>query len=430
MLKSRERESRSPLIPSLPAHAWLVAASAGVVWIGGGLISPYLLIYLVNVQRLSLISASEVLSLVGIAAIVGTPAVGIMIDRLGAKGTLAASLILIGAGAIGLSFAHTSVETSLAVFVYGLGQRVSLPAGSTLLFLHTPVNLRSQAFSVRYAIVNAGIGLGGLTGGFIVNVHHPLTFQTTFVAQVALCIVSIGLIAAVPWQHEQLHPQAPTESNRSSRLTALFRDHNFRYIWLLTLLLYTVGISQLKTGFALYVTNVLGASPILLGTAYAMETFTIVFMQFPVLRLVVGRRRMMVVTVLFTVLVGAWLLTTLAALLPPLGMAISICTAAVLFGLTETLMSPTLPPAVAELAPPDAQGRYNSLFSLSQFLGTTFAPVLAGVLLNRNHAGVFTLSLASMAALGALGAKWSNARLSPTIARIPASSEPVGGKQV
>lgn len=111
-----------------------------------------------------------------------------------------------------------------------------------------------------------------------------------------------------------------------------------------------------------------------------MTTLTIAAAQLPVLRLAAGRRRMAVAAAMFGTLAAGWLLTLLAGNLPHPAVAAALFSCAAIFGVTETLMSPTLPPVAAELAPARSEGRYNAAFSLTLFGGGA----LAAALLDRN----------------------------------------------
>lgn len=402
--------NRARLVPPLPRRAWLVIAAAGVTWIGGGLVRPYLLVYLADVRHLPPATAGAILSVAGVGAIVGTPLTGVLADRWGAWATLAASLLVTGAGAASLVLTHDIATICVATFAFGLGQRTSLPAGSTLLFGHTPERLRSHAFAMRYAVVNAATGIGGLAGGFIVTLHRPASFDVVFLAQGALCLGAVAVLCGVP--------RGRLSTTDSAGTAKPHRDRVFIRIWLLTLVAYTISVAQLTTGFAQYVTGPLGGSPATLGTAYAISTFAVAGAQLPVLRMAAGRRRMAVVTVLYLALAGTWLLASLAAGLSGSSRTAVVYATALAFGIAESLIPPSLPPAAAQLAPPGAQGRYNAAYSTALSLGATVAPLVGGLLIAGGRLAL-PLSLAGCAALGTIGAARSHRRMPDTITRIP-----------
>jgi MFS family permease len=160
-------------------------------------------------------------------------------------------------------------------------------------------------------------------------------------------------------------------------------------------------------------------SPALFGVALAVTTLTIAAAQLPVLRLAAGRRRMAVAAAMFGTLAAGWLLTLLAGNLPHPAVAAALFSCAAIFGVTETLMSPTLPPVAAELAPARSEGRYNAAFSLTLFGGGTIAPALAGMLLALGPVAL-PLTCAAAALLGALAAALLDRNLPASIGTIPA----------
>lgn len=308
-----------------------------------------------------------------------------------------------------------SVPLGVAAFGYALSQRVTTPAGATLLYSQVGPASRSNASAVRYAAINTGASIGGLAGGLMIPPGHPATFQLVFIAQGAVCAAAAGLVLLVPATEPSAEPTGRRDRPRRARP---YRDRAFLQVWLLTLLLYTVGISQITRGFALYVTATLHRSPALFGVALAVTTLTIAAAQLPVLRLAAGRRRMAVAAAMFGTLAAGWLLALLADDLPHAAVAVALFSCAVVFGVTETLMSPTLPPVAAELAPAGSEGRYNAAFSLTLFGGGAIAPALAGMLLTL---GPVTLPLTCSAAalLGALAAALIDRHLPASIATIP-----------
>jgi MFS family permease len=66
---------------------------------------------------------------------------------------------------------------------------------------------------------------------------------------------------------------------------------------------------------------------------------------------------------------------------------------AMLFALGETMMSPTIPAIVNDLAPEELRGRYNAVHSLAWSAGHIVGPALAGFLLGRALGEEFFIGL-------------------------------------
>jgi MFS family permease len=74
----------------------------------------------------------------------------------------------------------------------------------------------------------------------------------------------------------------------------------------------------------------------------------------------------------------------------------------VVFAFGETLLSPTMPAIVNDLAPDALRGRYNAMYSLSWNGGTIVGPVIAGVFLGAGLAVLFFFGLIAACGLAAV----------------------------
>src|SRR5206468_6240012 len=142
-----------------------------------------------------------------------------------------------------------------------------------------------------------------------------------------------------------------------------------------------------------------------LGVAFAANTFTIVVAQLFVLRLLSAWRRSRGLALVGCVWAAAWLVALLAGGLGGgLGAVIGFAAAMALFGLGETVLSPTLGPLVNDLAPDPTRGRYNGACALASTTGFTLGPAVTGVLLAAGLADVALVGLVGACLLLSLGA--------------------------
>jgi MFS family permease len=244
-----------------------------------------------------------------------------------------------------------------------------------LLATVVPVERRGDAFAVQFAVLNAGIGGGGLLAGFLVDYDHPATFTGLYVAAALLYVVFALLLVLSPGLAHR--PAKPLAGPRPGYRTVL-RDRAFRRVWLLNAFLVLIGTGQLENAFPAFATNVGGASPRLLGIAFAANTFTIVAGQFLVLRFVRGRRRTRGLVAQACFWSAAWAMVILGAhVLGPAAFVLAM----VLFACGEMLHAPSIPAIVNDLAPDALRGRYNSAGAVSWQTGRIVGAPLAGVLL-------------------------------------------------
>ncbi len=136
----------------------------------------------------------------------------------------------------------------------------------------------------------------------------------------------------------------------------VFGDRLFRRVWVLTALVVAVGYGQLHAGFPAYAAGPGGISANALGFAFAANMVVVVAAQLPVLRLVAGRRRTRVLCLACATWAGAYSLTLLGGHLGGGSLAVGGFVAAMaVFALAETLVSPTLPAIVNDIATEELQ---------------------------------------------------------------------------
>jgi dipeptide/tripeptide permease len=139
---------------------------------------------------------------------------------------------------------------------------------------------------------------------------------------------------------------------------------------------------QFDSGLSAYGVEAAGISTSALGTALAANTATIVVAQFAVLRFVERRKRSRVIAAVGLIWTVAWGVAGYAGLghgSQAMATAAFVSTYA-LFGLGEALLSPTVAPLVADLAPVGMAGQYNSAFALVKQLAMAVGPAVGGPL--------------------------------------------------
>jgi MFS family permease len=212
----------------------------------------------------------------------------------------------------------------------------------------------------------------------------------------------------------------PETTEDSLGYRSVFGDRVFLRVVGLTALLCVVGYAQLNTAFPVFATGPGEISAGALGLAFAVNTLAVAVLQLPVLRLAQGRRRTAALVLVFALFAATWAVTLVAGELGGGAAAVAVfVSAAAIFALGETLMSPSVAPMVNDLAPDALRGRYNGLYTLAWTTGFVAGPLLAGAALGAGHATAFFLALIGACGLGALGAY----RLRP---RLPAGVDLVG----
>jgi MFS family permease len=259
--------------------------------------------------------------------------------------------------------------------------------------------LRGDVLGANYAATNLGLGIGSTLAGIILAIDAG-AFVPLFVADAATYFAfAISLV----WLGEtRSKPESSIDDHLSAGYATVLRDRALLVATSLNLLLVAAGFSQLTSAFPAWATTVADAPRSLVGFAFAANTWTIAIAQLPMLSLVRGHRRTRAVAVSGLLFATCWLLM-LAAGETSAGTAsyFGFLLAAAVFGLGETLLSPSLPAIVNDLAAETARGRYVAVYSLSWQAGPMIGPIVAGAALASGHGASLLLGLSLACALAA-----------------------------
>jgi MFS family permease len=143
-----------------------------------------------------------------------------------------------------------------------------------------------------------------------------------------------------------------------------------------------VGYAQLNSGMPAYARAIGEISTRSLGLAFAANTLVIVLLQLLVLQRIEGRRRTRVIVVMAIVWAASWGLLGASGLWPGTWSAtFFVAACASVFALGETLLQPTMPAIVNDLAPEHLRGRYNGLTSGCFQFASILGPIVAGFMI-------------------------------------------------
>jgi MFS family permease len=374
----------------LPREGRLMLSIVVLEFFGTGLVLPFHVVYLHEVRDFAL---SDVGLLLGLPPLMGLLVVGpggSAIDRFGARRMQLGVLVLMVVGNLLLAFATTRLVAAVALSITGIAFGMSWPAWQSVVASVIPQALRQRYFGVNFTLLNLGIGIGGVIGGLFVDVSDARTFQAIYMADAASYLPALLLLLG-PLRHIAGKVETTADGDEASvGYLAVLRSPAMATLTLLSFVSSFVGYSQLNTGLPAYARAVGEVSTRALGLAFAANTLVIVLLQLVVLQRIEGKRRTRVIAVMGVVWAGAWLLLGFSGLVPgTLGAALLVAACASVFAFGETLLQPTIPALVNDLAPDHLRGRYNALSSGSFQLAAVIAPPISGILIGHALGDVY-----------------------------------------
>ena len=410
------RPSLASFWSDLPREGKWLLSTVIVDFVGTGMVLPFSVVYLHEVRHFDL---SQVGVLLAIPAVVGLAVVGpagAVIDRVGARAAFIVAICAQIVAAVLLATADTSPRAAGALAVQGFAGGIVWPAVSTLIAVIVPSRLRQRYFGINFTLLNLGIGIGGLVGGFLVDVQRPGTFVAIYLIDAVSYLAPLAVVLG-PLRHvgRGVRPPAKPAGDQSSDVTALappqpggyrflLRDRALLPVLLIGLVATFVGYGQLTAGVPAYARAEAGISTQTLGLAFTANTVVIVVFQLLVLQRVEGRRRtrlIVIMAALWAVSYGALGLAGVAGG-GPVAAALFVASLSI-FGLGETFFQPTLPAMVNDLAPDHLRGRYNAASSMCFQASAVLGPIVAAALVDRGLSSAYVgLLIAGCAAVAAL----------------------------
>ena len=389
--------------------------------LGQGLTLPYQFVYLHDVLGAPLAAAGVVVAVAAAIGLGATTFGGPLGDRVGLGRLAWIGLLVQAAGTSLLAAAPNAGVAGAGICVASIGTALVWPALNGLVAVQVPAGRRSRAYAMRFGVLNAGIGVGGLVSGWLVSIERPASFHVIYAvdASTTALFAVLVLVGLRGTPGAGVAPrQAGVERPRGG-YRAVLRDRAFVGYLAVAFALGLFGYAQLIGPWASFVTAQ-GATTQVVGFAFAANTAAIVAVQLGVERLTRRARRSRLLIATAAVWGVAWVITGVATLPMFRGVAadVGFVVALAVYGIGETFYSPVGGAMPNALAPEHLRARYNSLsaatWPLGGFVGAPLAGALLGGALPGSWIGVIVVgAFATAAAAAVLGARLPQAAERP-----------------
>jgi MFS family permease len=396
------RTSRASYLRSLDPHLsrqlWTLLSGSFANALGNGVVFPFLLIYLHNVRSIPLGTAGLVLAATSVAGLVAGPASGALIDHLGPRRVLVASMVVSAVGFGGFALVHSTGAAFLAATLAGIGNGSFWPSHATLVAALTERETRHSAYAMQRVLNNLGIGVGGAVGGLIATTAHPGTYQLLFVID---ALTFGGYLVALRFVHSPSHVRRESGAPRGGYRLVLRHKTFLGYI-LLNASLIAVGFSLLGDIFPAFAKNVAHVDERGIGLCFLANTLVIVVAQLPVAKWLEGRRRMAAYGVEGSVWAVAWLIVFAGGWwLSGSAAAAVFALALAIFGFGECFHGTVQNALIADFAKPGLLGRYLALNGFAFQLGGAAGRAAGGFALAFAPHGLWLAAAAAAFGMGA-----------------------------
>jgi MFS family permease len=384
----------------LPREGRLLLSVVAFEFVGTGLVLPFWVVYLHEIRGFSLDVVGLLIAGMSAAGVVTSIPGGTLIDRIGPRRAMIGVLVSSIVGEVVMAFAANLAIAALGVAIVGGGFGLGWPAVQALISSVVPSEIRARYFGMNFSLLNLGIGIGGIIGGMVVDVDRTVTFQAMYLGNAVSYLPGLFLML-VPLRHVGGPVKAPHEHGDGAPVSylAVLRAPAMGTLCTLMFVSAFVGYAQLNSGMPAYARAIGEVSTRGLGFAFAANTLVIVLLQLLVLQRIEGRRRTRVIVVMAVVWAASWALLGASGARPGTWTAtFFVAACASVFALGETLLQPTMPAIVNDLAPEHLRGRYNGLTSSCFQAASILGPIVAGFMIGHGlHAAYLVLLVAGCA---------------------------------
>lgn len=371
----------NPKIEKLPKQARVMLLGIALSALGNGLVLPYTLIYFHNIRGFPIAVAGLIASYGAFSSLAISPLVGNLIDKWGPKPVLITSLLVSFVGYCSLSQVKTINQAFLVTTICATGQSAMWPSQNAISTELTPEHMRERIYGAQFAMLNLGIGIGGLVSSLVVTLDNPRTFELLFIGDGISYLVYLVVVLTLKNVGKRSVDERIERAKLEGGWADVLADKTFVKFWFVAMFAVLFSYSQLEVGFTAFSTSVSGLAPRDLAWAYAVNTFVIAAFQLWVNKrlLLVKRKTAMSIAVLLWAV--AWVSLALSGVIKSSALFFVIL-CQFIFALGEMIWSPILPSVVNQLAPEHLRGRYNAAgtnaWQISLIAGPTFAGTLLG----------------------------------------------------
>jgi MFS family permease len=357
---------------SYPGQFWLMFVGMFISTLGASMIWPFLMLYVSKRLDAPMTVTASLLTLNAGAGLIASFLGGPLIDRLGRKWIMVASLASNGLMYIFLGHAGNLPQFAILLAFGGAVNPLYRSGADAMVADLVPPDKRIDAYSLMRWSNNLGIAIGPLIGGSLAVASYTLAFYCAAAGMMAYALL-LALFARETLPARLASSTTPETHERFAGYPAILQDKAFMSFWI-TFCLVSMCAVLMWTIMPVYANRIFGipeniykwipATNAIMVVTFQTLTTRITKRYLPLLALSVG-------SFFYAIAIGS-----VAFAESFIGFWIAI----VVMTIGELILVPTSSTYVANLAPIDKRGRYMSLYGLHWPIGAGIGPLFGGIL--------------------------------------------------
>lgn len=365
-----------------------------VIMLGSSVISPVLPL-LAQEFGVSYAGAGALVSAFALGRIPFDFIGGALVDRISPRLVASGGAAIVTVSALLSAWASDFHALLWYRLIGGVGSALFVITAMALLARTVSPRRMGQAMGFYQSMLLLGVSFGPTVGGFSASLFHSLRapFWAMAVLSLAVTVMCFRWITEFPSSSHETQAAATQRETTRTVLLTLLRDKTFRFVCILTFLLFGVRSGMMQNLMPLFAQEKLGLSETGIGVIQSLSSLGNFFVLWHAGRLLdrAGRRRVTLASLWATALVVlgfAWVTTPL-----------SLATAGVAFGVAAGYLGPAPAAVIADIAPRGSTGAVMGLYRMCGDIGLLLGPISVGWATERFG---FALAFASAAGVTAL----------------------------
>ena len=341
------------------------------------MIWPFLLVYVSERLDAPLTAIASLLTLNSAMGLLSSFLGGPVIDRLGRKWIMVASLATNGAAYMFMGQAHTLSQFAILMAITGAVNPLYRVGADAMMADLLPQEKRIDGYALMRLSNNLGISIGPAIGGFIAAASYSLAF---YVAALGMSLYSLLLAIfareTLPSRQPGYLPQpkdAKAKQDGFAGYNIILKDSPF-ISFILTFTLVSICAALIWILLPVYATQTFNVPKQLYGFIPATNAIMVVTLQLLVTRVTKRFPTLQVVAL------GAFFYAIAVGGIALMSGFVGFWICMVIMTIGELIMVPTSSTYVANLAPVDMRGRYMSFYALTWGVAAGIGPIFGGFL--------------------------------------------------
>lgn len=399
-------------------QARLFLAGYAVSVFGTGFVYPLTAIYLDSVVMATTNEISLYLFLVGACSFLAAPLSGVLSDRIGCQSMGIVGIMLQAFGSLIISISPAFHFAIIGGMVLGVGNGCFYGAQTPLLYAIFGKERLTKLFGMQYIVMNVAVAISGVAGGVVASQFGAAGFRMCYLfnsfsflvygATLLLCLHRV----ADSQKAELVDGLGGTSClDGNEGILQVVRSPFFMRVLLplalIQFLFAGFGFSQMDSVMPLVFVNYGAFDVSVAGLFLSINCVAVVAFQAKATSYIEEKGRQRALTIVAVIWLLATLFSVVAVTIFPGSLmgVVLIGVYAIVFGVGETFVSPSIQPLIVENAPKSYLGSFSAAINTMYSLGAMVGPAMTvGLLTPDDCSGVWLAIFPALIAGGLFAA--------------------------